>query len=64
MTKSSSLIHVARTICRRAERAIITFYQDNKVDETKLEYINRLSDLLYIMALNVDKIRYKNEDLN
>jgi len=64
MTKAASFIHVSRTICRRAERSIISFYQDNTVDETKLEYINRLSDLLYIMALNVDKIKYKNEELN
>ena len=64
MTKAASFIHVSRTICRRAERSIISFYQDNTVDETKLEYINRLSDLLYIMALNVDKVKYKNEELN
>lgn len=57
LTKAASFIHVARTVCRRAERLLITFYLNNSIDDNNLKYINRLSDLLYIIALNVDEIK-------
>lgn len=42
--------HVARTVCRRAERRIYALADTAPVDELLLRYINRLSDLLFIMA--------------
>lgn len=42
--------HLARTICRRAERAVVTLIREESVSETVLAYLNRLSDLLFVMA--------------
>lgn len=43
-------LHLARTICRRAERAIVTLARDEPVDVRVLAYVNRLADLLFVVA--------------
>ncbi len=43
-------LHLARTICRRAERAIVTLARDEAVDPRVLAYVNRLADLLFVLA--------------
>jgi cob(I)alamin adenosyltransferase len=43
-------LHVARTICRRAERAATTLAREEPVGPTVLPYLNRLSDALFVMA--------------
>ncbi|MBC7087397.1 MAG: cob(I)yrinic acid a,c-diamide adenosyltransferase [Tissierellales bacterium] len=48
--KQSAHLHVARTICRRAERRIISLSKEEYVDETLIKYVNRLSDCLYALA--------------
>lgn len=45
-----SLCHISRTVCRRAERAIIRAKQDDEVDKNVMEFINRLSDYLYVLG--------------
>lgn len=42
--------HVSRTVCRRAERRIITLAEEAYVDPNLLKYLNRLSDYLFILA--------------
>jgi cob(I)alamin adenosyltransferase len=42
--------HVARTVCRRAERAVVTLSHQDSVRAEALHYLNRLSDLLFVMA--------------
>jgi len=42
--------HVARTICRRAERTVLTLNDTEKVRETCYRYLNRLSDYLFVLA--------------
>lgn len=49
-TKSASQLHLARTVCRRAERSIITLDHSEPVAAEIIMYINRLSDLLFVMA--------------
>lgn len=43
-------LHVARTVCRRAERALVTLARQEAVGEFALPYLNRLSDLLFVYA--------------
>ncbi|CAL4139016.1 unnamed protein product [Meganyctiphanes norvegica] len=46
----SSALHVARTVCRRAERSIVPLVKDGCIDAQVLVYINRLSDYLFTVA--------------
>jgi cob(I)alamin adenosyltransferase len=48
-SRTGALLHVARTICRRAERAIVGLGHDG-VEPELLVYVNRLSDLLFVMG--------------
>lgn len=48
--KASAALHVSRTICRRAERRIITLSRDEEVSPTLMKYVNRLSDVIYTIA--------------
>jgi cob(I)alamin adenosyltransferase len=43
-------LHVARTVCRRAERLLVTLMRGEAVGEHTLPYLNRLSDALFVMA--------------
>lgn len=58
---------VARTVCRRAERRILEFSEDNEIQPEIIYYMNRLSDLLFVLArkLNfddgVDELIWKQE---
>ena len=49
-SKSAALIHLARCICRRAERKIVTLAAVESVRPDLLRYVNRLSDLLFVLA--------------
>jgi ATP:cob(I)alamin adenosyltransferase len=49
-SQSSAALHLARTIVRRAERQVVTLSREEKTDPLLLKYLNRLSDLLYVMA--------------
>ncbi|RMG35283.1 MAG: cob(I)yrinic acid a,c-diamide adenosyltransferase [Gammaproteobacteria bacterium] len=42
--------HLARAVCRRAERALVRLSDQEPVNSAALEYLNRLSDLLFVMA--------------
>ena len=53
-TKASAFLHVCRTVCRRAEGRIVHFANSHPVNEELIRYINRLSDLLFVMS------RYEN----
>jgi cob(I)alamin adenosyltransferase len=49
-TEAAARLHVARTVCRRAERAALVASADGGVNPLVLVYLNRLSDLLFILA--------------
>ncbi|OGA23019.1 MAG: ATP:cob(I)alamin adenosyltransferase [Betaproteobacteria bacterium RIFCSPLOWO2_02_FULL_67_26] len=48
--RSAALAHVARTVCRRAERRLVTLSRKQKVPPAMRAYLNRLSDLLFVIA--------------
>ena len=53
--KISSLYHLARTICRRCEISIVQLSEKVKINTEILKYINRLSDLLFVLARQTNK---------
>jgi len=51
----ASLVHFARTITRRAETQLITLAQTEEINDTCKKYLNRLSDLLFVLARIINK---------
>jgi cob(I)alamin adenosyltransferase len=49
-TPKSAALHVARTVCRRAERRVIHLRREVELPATVIVYLNRLSDLLFVLA--------------
>lgn len=48
--RPAALCHLCRTLCRRAERRLVTLARGSDVNPHSLAYLNRLSDLLFVMA--------------
>lgn len=49
-TRAASLAHVCRTVARRAERAVVALGKAEALKETPRQYLNRLSDLMFVLA--------------
>jgi cob(I)alamin adenosyltransferase len=49
-SRAASLAHVGRTVCRRAERSIVALGRVDKINAAPRQYVNRLSDLLFVLA--------------
>jgi len=49
-TQAAAALHLARTVCRRAERRVVPLMRAGKVGHEAIVYLNRLSDLLFTMA--------------
>ncbi|HEX2878395.1 MAG TPA: cob(I)yrinic acid a,c-diamide adenosyltransferase [Polyangiaceae bacterium] len=49
-SEAAARLHLARAVCRRAERALITLHREYPVRQEVLIYVNRLSDLLFVLA--------------
>ena len=54
--RSAALLHVARTVCRRAEREVVNLTHTENIGEESVVYLNRLSDLLFILARRVNAL--------
>ncbi|MDB5766891.1 MAG: Cob(I)alamin adenosyltransferase PduO [Collimonas fungivorans] len=48
--RPAALAHVCRTVCRRAERSIVSLGKSETVNEAVRQYVNRLSDLLFVLS--------------
>lgn len=49
-SRAAALAHLARTVCRRAERAIVALAQEEAVNDGPRQYLNRFSDLLFVLG--------------
>jgi cob(I)alamin adenosyltransferase len=49
-TRAAALAHVCRTVARRAERHVVALGQEEALNETPRQYLNRLSDLMFVLA--------------
>src|SRR5574337_512748 len=54
-SEGGALLHLARTVCRRAERRMVALSQDEPLSPVLITYINRLSDLLFTLARVVNR---------
>ena len=54
-TPKAAAFHLARTTCRRAERAVVALARDQQINPLIIHYLNRLSDLLFVLARAVNK---------
>ena len=54
-TRTAALCHVARSTCRRVERALFAVDDGHAVSNTLHQYVNRLSDLLFVMARSLNQ---------
>lgn len=57
----ASLLHFARTVCRRTERLCVALSEQEEINSTIVPYLNRLSDLLFVLARYANHITKKEE---
>ena len=53
--EASAILHLARTVCRRAERAVVALGKKEKIRGLTIEYLNRLSDYFFVLARYANK---------
>ena len=54
-TRAAALCHVARSTCRRVERALFSVDDGHAISDASRQYVNRLSDLLFVMARSLNR---------
>lgn len=60
--KAATFLHVARTVCRRAERSLVFLNQSEDVRPEMIKYLNRLSDYLFVLARYISKLNNEPEE--
>ncbi|WP_313388520.1 cob(I)yrinic acid a,c-diamide adenosyltransferase [Achromobacter aegrifaciens] len=54
-SRASAQFHMARTVCRRAERAVVALARTGSLSPTVRQYLNRLSDLMFVLARDANQ---------
>ena len=54
-SRAAALTHLARSVCRRAERSMVALAQHEVISATGRQYINRLSDLLFVLGRHLNQ---------
>ena len=62
-TRTAAALHLARTVCRRAERRAVALAAEQELDGNVLPYLNRLSDLLFVLARVLEQGARMREEL-
>jgi len=62
-SRAGALCHVARTVARRAERDLVVLSQSDAMPQHALPYLNRLSDLLFVLSRCINRTQAVNETL-
>lgn len=60
--KAATSLHVARTVCRRAERGLVFLNESEEVRPELIRYLNRLSDYLFVLARYVSRLQGEKEE--
>ena len=55
-TRLNALLHLARTVCRRAERGVIALSREEPIGEQVVPWLNRLSDALFVLSRRVSQL--------
>jgi len=62
-TRAAALAHLARGVCRRAERQLVAVAATEAVSETGRKYVNRLSDLLFVLGRTLNRVAGRDDVL-
>lgn len=57
-----SFIHITRSVCRKVERRVVWLSQKHEIDPIIIRYLNRLSDLLFVLARFINKLENVREE--
>lgn len=60
-TSAAARVHLARSVCRRVERQVVALAQRQAVDPAIIKYLNRLSDLFFVLARFINKDKHVSE---
>ena len=60
-TQTAAVVHLARCVCRRAEREIVALAETVPLREVLIQYVNRLSDLLFVLARSLNSKAGEND---
>ena len=55
-SRAASIAHLCRTVCRRAERSIVTLGKAETINEFPRQYVNRLSDLMFVLSRVLNRL--------
>ena len=60
-SRAAAISHVCRTVCRRAERCILSLTETVEIDPTLIAYVNRLSDYFFVLSRRLNNLNGENE---